>query len=449
MKLKLGVKISLFLVTVFIISSCSKEEIIPEEVEINDFVWGGLNAYYKWQGNVEDLADTKFTNRNELNAYLEDFETPLDIFNSLIIDTDSRITDDFTIFENELEGIITTNGLSVRGALFTDVDDNLFYYAVAQSIIPNSSADLAGITPGMMFSYANGSRISALNIDTLFIEEADITLTQVDYDVDGYIVPVGSYAFEAIETDVYPIEVYQNQVVNGQTVGYFLYNHFASKYNQDLNSVFEDYRAQGIDELVIDLRYNEGVGSTDTATYLGSMITGQFDGDVFSKQTWNDKVMTNLNNSNLTTYFTDEIEYDDETSENINSLGLERIYFIVSSETDTTSLLLINSLQPYIDVQLVGYENDLTEEITGNNFLFSTILYDSDDYTKGGENYNTSHTWAIKPIVFEAFDKDGTNDINGYIPTVPVAGNPNNASVLGSSNEPLFAGALQHILQNP
>ncbi len=40
-------------------------------------------------------------------------------------------------------------------------------------------------------------------------------------------------------------------------------------------------------DLVLDLRYNGG-GSVETATDLASMITGQFNGQVFYKEFWNE-----------------------------------------------------------------------------------------------------------------------------------------------------------------
>ena len=47
MKSAISYKILLFLLISLLFSNCaSKMEVIPEEIEINDFVWKGLNAYY-------------------------------------------------------------------------------------------------------------------------------------------------------------------------------------------------------------------------------------------------------------------------------------------------------------------------------------------------------------------------------------------------------------------
>ncbi len=435
MKLQATVKILFFLALTVLLANCSKEEIIPENIEVNDFVWGGMNAYYKFQGNIEDLADTKFSNRNELNGYLEGFNSPVDLFTSITVETTSRITDDYTILEDELNGVVLTNGLNVGGTTLADSFGTLGYFAVVNSVVAGSSADMNGITGGMIFSMANGTAITEDNFTALFSADT-ILLTEVALNAGtGLFEPTGN-TFSVVETLVEqnPIQLATTISDSGQEIGYLVYNFFSEAHHQELNEVFAQFRADEIDELIIDLRFNTGFGSTDTVTYLGSMITGQFDGEVFSKQIWNDKVMSNINNTNLTTFFTDEIEYSDGTSERINALGLNNIYFIVSDITSSGALVLINSLKAYddeINVFLVGSETD-------DNYLATTILYDSDDYTKAGENFNTNHTWAIEPLIFEVFNKDNVN--SGFIPDIEIAGNPN--PLIGDPSEVLLARTL-------
>jgi len=105
----------LLIISIFLLS-CSKE------------VWGGMNAYYKWQGEVDDLADFNFSTREQLNNYLSGFETPDDLFNSLIyraVDNSSFIMDDFTILENAFDGIKLTTGMKLNG--MTSIGSNEFY----------------------------------------------------------------------------------------------------------------------------------------------------------------------------------------------------------------------------------------------------------------------------------------------------------------------------------
>ena len=54
-------------------------------------------------------------------------------------------------------------------------------------------------------------------------------------------------------------------------------------YNSDLNDVSSNFLSNGVDELVLDLRYNPG-GRISTSINLASMITGQFNNQVFAKK---------------------------------------------------------------------------------------------------------------------------------------------------------------------
>ena len=65
-----------------------------------------------------------------------------------------------------------------------------------------------------------------------------------------------------------------------------MYNGFYANYDTQLNAAFGELKAQGVTDLVLDLRYNGG-GSIQTSTRLASMITGQFDTQIFSKMTFN------------------------------------------------------------------------------------------------------------------------------------------------------------------
>ena len=83
------------------------------------------------------------------------------------------------------------------------------------------------------------------------------------------------------------------------------------------------------------------------------MITGQFSGEIFAQEVWNNKLMEywqNNNEESLYNRFTNEIV----DGGSINSLGLEQVYILTSSETASASELLINGLKPYINVFQIG-----------------------------------------------------------------------------------------------
>ncbi len=142
-----------------------------------------------------------------------------------------------------------------------------------------------------------------------------------------------------------------------------------------------------------------GGGSVATCTAIASMITGQFKGKTFVKQNWNSKLTKYWNEKNpesLINKFSDK--YDG--SEQINSLNLEKVYIITTSESASSSELLINGLKPYIDVIQIG-------EITSGKNVGSITVY---DYIDNDGTKNPDHTYAMQPIVLKIANSAGFAD---------------------------------------
>ena len=91
----------------------------------------------------------------------------------------------------------------------------------------------------------------------------------------------------------------------------------------------------------------------------------------------------------------------------------------------------MNSLSSYIQVSSVGKK-------TVGKVQGSVTLYDSDNYTRTGDNLASNHTWAIQPLVLEIKNKDNFNEPNGIIPTVAIPENYENLGVLGERSDPLL-----------
>lgn len=425
----------LFVITSSVIS-CSKSEDIPQDVEINDFIWGGLNAYYKWQGEVPDLSDTRFSNREQLNSYLAGFSDSEQFFYSLLYqygstDRYSWIVDDYVALQNALQGSSETTGLRLIAYTYDDGSENV--YVVVRDVITGSDAESQGITRGMIFSEVDGTPLTISNVNTLFsLDSYSVSLA----DFNGGNPIANGTVYDLIRTQVQENPVKVTTVIDegANQIGYLFYNQFVNEFDSDLNAAFADFQAQGITDLVIDLRYNGG-GSTQTALYMASMVTGQFNEEIFASQVWNDKVMNTFDSEIFLDRFTDQIS---ATSEAINSLNLNAVYFIVTGSTASASELVINGLKPFIDVYTVG---TLTEGKT----VGSITLYDSDDYTIDGPNFNSSHNWAMQPIVVEIFNNDGENFPAGITPDIIIEENPENFGTFGDPTEPLLARTIEFI----
>ena len=208
-----------------------------------------------------------------------------------------------------------------------------------------------------------------------------------------------------------------------------MYNQFSSTFDAQLNTAFATFQSENITDLIVDLRYNGG-GKVSTATYLGGMITGQFNGLLYSKELWNPKVQEALDPSLFENNFTNQLD-NGTVNEPLNNLNLTSVYFITTQSTASASELVMNSLSAYIDVKSVG-------TTTIGKVHGSVTLYDSDSFTRTGDNLNADHTWAIQPLVLEIKNKNNFNEPDGIIPTIELSEDFGNLGVLGEKSDPLL-----------
>ncbi|QXP73916.1 peptidase S41 [Tenacibaculum sp. AHE15PA] len=442
-------KASLIVFLLLSIVSCSEKDDTPTDVQIQNFVWKGLNAYYLWQSDVPDLSDRRFNNDQELYSYLSEAGSPENLFNNLLFlpneypkdpnRTYSWIVDDYIALEESFEGTRQTTGMKVRGADFADGSNN--YYVYVYDVVKNSDAETKGVVRGMLITEVNGTSLTRANVNSLFSTDS-FTVGLADYNAGNPVSNGTTITLTRATITENPIKEAKVIVDGGNTIGYLMYNQFSSDFDGELNAEFAKFKSPLITDLVIDLRYNGG-GSVQTAVYLGSMVTGQFKDQLYAKEVWNSKVLAAINPEFLINNFTDKILNKDSNgnvvlNETINSLNLNTIYFIVSENTASASELIINALSPYIDVKLIGAQ-------TYGKHVGSITLYDSDDFRRNGPNFKTNHTYAMQPIVLEIQNVDGENKPDGFTPEVLMEEDPGNLGVIGDPTEPLLERAIQYI----
>ena len=446
MKLKFLSKTVIILLTTVLFFNCSsKLEDVPADLEINDFVWKGLNAYYLWQSSIADIADTRFNNQNELNGFLSGYATPENLFENLLnrpTDRFSWIVDDYIALENSFQGITLNNGMEFK--LFRNESNKSNVHGIVYYIVPNSDAHTKGVLRGMVFNAIDGNQITESNYNSLlFGANIDYSINLADFNAGNPISNGNSISLTKAQLQENPVPIVKTFEEGAHKIGYLLYNQFASSYDGELNAAFGTFKANGITDLIIDLRYNGG-GSVRTATYLGSMIATKSNATLFSQQVWNEKVMGAIDASNFLNYFTDKID-NGTVNEPINSLGLQSVYFIVTEDTASASELVINALSAYIDVNLVGTQ-------TVGKQVGSVTLYDSDNLKRTGPNLNPNHAYAMQPIVLEIKNSDGENNPDGYLPEIELPEDFGqisgyvNLGALGEKSDPLLDRTISYII---
>ncbi|MFS4468080.1 S41 family peptidase [Maribacter sp. 2210JD10-5] len=436
-----------------IFTSCSKDEdlsipgtVNPDPsagVDVQDFMWKSMNFWYFWQSEVSDLADDKFPNTSEgsqlYTAFLDSEDTPGDFFDNKLLFTEDRFSfynEDYRALTNSLSGISRSNGM-VFGLVRIGLTQDVFGFV--QYVLPNSDA-VGKVKRGDLFNGVDGETLTSTNFaELLFGENNTYTLNMAEFE-NGELVS-NAIDIELTKQENFaenPVFISKSFDIGGEKIGYLMYNQFTNEYDDDLYDALNALNTSGITSMIIDLRYNPG-GSVNTTRLLASMIYDTNTSNLFLRKRYNDKIQPQLSKEQLEVYFADKVG-----SRTINSLGLDKLYVITTSSSASASELLINSLEPYIDVVQIG-------DVTRGKNEFSTTLVDDREnsylYTPSRVNrINTKVQWAIQPLLGRNENADGFSDFtSGLVPDVQQREDLENLGILGDQNEPLLARAIQEI----
>jgi carboxyl-terminal processing protease len=154
---------------------------------------------------------------------------------------------------------------------------------------------------------------------------SDITIQKTDYALD----PVSDRYGALVLND------------NGKKVGYINLRTFIDPAAPDLRAAFANFQAQGITEVIVDLRYNGG-GLVSISELFGDLLAANRVGQVFSYTTFRSSKAGN----NSTKTFAAQPQ----------AIAATKIAFIGSSGTASASELLANSFIPYLgsNTALIG-----------------------------------------------------------------------------------------------
>lgn len=401
-------------------------------LEIQNFIYRGLNFFYLYKEDVPKLADDAFGSDEERNNFLKSFDSPESLFDNLIAPQDrfSRLFDDYIAIENALSGVSMSNGMEYGLVYYPDNRDKIFGYV--RYILPNSDAASKDLKRGDLFTTVDGVQLTPENYGALLASE-NYSIGLATYDGNQFTLTGESVALTKYEYDENPVFLSKTLDIQGQKIGYIMYTGFTRRYDVELNNAFAQFKADGVTDLVVDLRYNGG-GSVETAVDLSSMITGQFNGQLLYKELWN---------SDRQGEYARDGKFDDKisTGASINSLNIDRVYFLTTKSSASASELVINCLNPYINTVQIG-------DATAGKFQASFLLYDAPDFSR--QRASTSHTYAMLPLVFKIANKNGNTDfMDGLSPNIELRENFFNLGTLGEPDEPLLAAALNQIGVSP
>lgn len=206
-------------------------------------------------------------------------------------------------------------------------------------VYSQSPAGLAGVQRSWKLTTINGQNVQ--NMTSTAIVDAFYSATATTF---GFQKPDGTTTVLSLKVADYTLNtvLYTNVLsVQNKKVGYLVFNSFTGTPSQnELKTAFANFETAGIDEMVVDLRYNGG-GDVSTQEFLANLI-------VPSKAGLASPMYSVIHNTKMASW------NKTVTFSKTGNINLSRVFFITSSGSASASELLINNLKPYMDVKLIG-----------------------------------------------------------------------------------------------
>lgn len=253
------------------------------------------------------------------------------------------------------------------------------------SVDRNGPAGIAGVQRGWKINNINGVAINDTSQSNFIVNTV-------------YAAPTTRFTFQLPDNSTRELTL-NSQIFTGNPfvmdsvytagsskIGYFVLNSFlgdTAQMRNNFDRIFNKFITAGVNDVVIDLRYNGG-GYVSLAQYLLNWIVPSAgNGQMMFTEAYNDKYASRFNET---------VAYQKR-----GTLNLSRIFFIVSKQSASASELTINSIRPFLDVKLVGPTNTHGKPV--------------------GYGGYSAGPWYFFPVSFKMINKNNeANYYNGFAP---------------------------------
>ena len=317
-------------------TACKKDDATPVVVakaDVRDSVYYLATELYLWRDKLPTLVDFKATGY----ATAEDAMTKVRTYSPL--GTSGKNVDrwSFAMKKTDWDKVASgNNGDFGCGFRFSGADNALYIsYTYAKS-----SAGVMGLQRGYKVLKINGVAATSDNVAGLNTELGKSAIT---LDIEKPDASKSSVTITRVSYATNPV-LSQNIIKQGsKNIGYLAFNSFlGATAEKEINDAFTFFKNNGVSELVVDLRYNGG-GYVSLAELMANLIVPtSAAGKLMYQDTHNAKYVSWNKTKNF------------DATPKANALGLSRVVFITTGGSASASELLINVLQPYMDVKLVG-----------------------------------------------------------------------------------------------
>ena len=357
------------------------------------------------------------------------------------------LTDDIDGMINSTGGVSTTYGMDFK-LLWLDQSHTRVCMVVTLTY-PDSPAGKAGLKRGDVIVRIGGKELTKDNYSVLL------------YDSFLYAKSCRLTSYSGVDYDMTAVEMYEDPVlvrkvfdVGGKKVGYLFFNSFTLASCMDLADAGRYFRSEGIDGLILDMRYNGG-GFVVTETALASMLAPEAEvraGSVFETAVYNDILSKEWGDEK--TSFTEQYTYTFNGSNytvdiSDANMGIKHLYAILTEDSASASESLLVGLMPYLDVKIFGQQSS-GKYCTGIMYRASNWYKDydkslDDKQKELGKQY--SDKWGIYVMIGRYADKFGNTPCmpDGFKPDFVVEDRPTEPYQLGDEREAMLSAVLSYL----
>lgn len=345
-----------------------------------------MRVWYYWADGIP--------NTNKLNY----FQKPFDFFKSLLSEDDKfSVIDSLTIATHTRSIPYTDYSYGFQFTTNQVETNDTALYAHILYVAGDSPASAIDLERGDWIMEMNGEPITSKNSNKLYGSSAmELTVGYYDAENDtiiAYKEPRQIASARRINDN--PVHYWNVYTRGSKKIGYLVYNHFtagitdySNEYDNDLRSAFQYFASQQVNEFVLDLRYNNG-GLLSCAELMCAMLApasalGKELGYLEFSNRFNPQTVPFTLNAGLI-----------GSGANLN---LNTLYVLTSGQTASASEMVINCLEPYMDVVVIG-GTTVGKNLGSRNFSSPELMI------------------SMNPIICKIFNSKGESDYEaGFSP---------------------------------
>ena len=295
----------------------------------NQTIYEIMQEYYLWYDELPVVDPLSFSSQQALlDALIGPITAPVDRFSYL-----TTLAEEEALFGNS-----QFIGFGFRQQTGTDS-------VTVLDVFEGGPADLGGLDRGTSILAIDGVPIAEVLASAGGLSGA-LGPAEIGFEVEmTFRNRAGAEVTSTLVKDtvtIPPVTGARVFEVDGRNTGYLVFRNFVEPGVAALNTAFDQFTADGVTQLIVDLRYNGG-GLVSVLEHFADLLASRTAPAMpFAGYRYNDK-----NTDRDRTFFLDSTPPS-------QALLLDRVVFITTASTASASEMLVNGIPTYITTAVVG-----------------------------------------------------------------------------------------------